>query len=201
MGNPSNRTTRREALALASAAAAAALAPGAAGSSGTSGVRRPLRRIVTSEDAAGNAVVLADGEPTNTFVMNGVRIMRLWESTTVPARLPAIADLGETAGNAYREGFRGTSFYVAEIPPGSDEADIPMHQQDTLDYMAVLSGSIVLRLPDRDIELRPGDTLVQAGNLHTWINRGAEPCVLLFVVVAGERGVNPAVVPTPGDHG
>jgi len=185
MGNPTNRTTRREALALASAVAAAAFAPGAEASAG---VRRPLRRVVTSEDAAGNAVVLADGEPANTFVMNGTRVTRLWESPTVPARLPAITDLGETAGNAYREGFRGTSFYVAEIPPGSDEADIPMHQQDTLDYMAVLSGSIVLRLPDRDIELRTGDTLVQAGNLHTWINRGEEPCVLLFVVVAGERG-------------
>jgi hypothetical protein len=185
MGNPSNRTTRREALALASAAAAAALAPGAEASAG---VRRPLRRIVTSEDASGNAVVLADGEPTNTFVMNGTRVTRLWESPTVPADLPANADLGETAGNAYRDGFRGTSFYVAEIPPGSEETDIPLHKQDTLDYMAVLSGSVVLRIPGRDIELQAGDTIVQAGNLHTWINRGEEPCVLLFVVVAGERG-------------
>jgi len=185
MSHRFDRTTRRQALALASAAAAATLVPGAAGSSG---IRRPLRRIVTSEDAAGNAVVLADGEPTNTFVLNGTRVTRLWESPTVPAEVPARGDLGETAGNAYREGFRGTSFYVAEIPPGSDETDVPLHRQDTLDYMAVLSGSVVLRIPGRDIELQAGDTIVQAGNLHTWINRGDEPCVLLFVVVAGERG-------------
>ena len=48
-----------------------------------------------------------------------------------------------------------------------------------------------LRIPGRDIELRAGDTIVQAGNLHTWINRGDEPCRLLFVVVAGERGEPP----------
>lgn len=173
-------TTRRQALALASAAAAAAVAPRAGSASW-----RPLRRVVTTEDAEGRAFVLADGEPGNNLVMNGTRITRLWESGPVP--LPVSKDLGATAGNAYREGFRGTSFYVAEIPPGTDETDIPMHRQDTLDYMAVLSGSIVLRIPGRDIELEAGDTIVQAGNLHTWLNRGDAPCLLLFVVVAGER--------------
>lgn len=188
MGTEGTTTTRRRVLALASATAAATFAPGAEGSGGA---RHPLRRIVTSEDAEGNAVVLADGEPTNTLVLNGTHIARLWESPSVPAEVPAATDLGISAGNAYREGFAGTSFYVAEIPPGSDETDIPMHRQDTLDYMAVLSGSILLRIPGRDIELRAGDTIVQAGNLHTWINRGDEPCRLLFVVVAGERGEPP----------
>ena len=188
MGSEGTTTTRRRVLALASATAAATLAPCAEGSGGA---RRPLRRIVTSEDADGNAVVLADGEPTNTLVMNGTRIARLWESPSVPVEVPAATDLGISAGNAYREGFAGTGFYVAEIPPGSDETDIPMHRQDTLDYMAVLSGSVLLRIPGRDIELHAGDTIVQAGNLHTWINRGDEPCRLLFVV-AGERGEPPA---------
>ena len=175
-------TTRRQALALGSAAAAAVIAPGAGAAAW-----RPLRRVVTTEDADGRTFVLADGEPGNRFVMNGTRITRLWESGSVPVPLPVSEDLGATAGNAYREGFRGTSFYVAEIPPGTDESDIPMHRQDTLDYMAVLSGSIVLRIPGRDIELEAGDTIVQAGNLHTWLNRSDEPCVLLFVVVAGDR--------------
>ena len=62
-----------------------------------------------------------------------------------------------------------------------------MHRQDTLDYMAVLSGRIVLRIEGAEIELGTGDTIVQNGNLHTWINRWPETCVLLFVVVAGQR--------------
>ena len=58
-----------------------------------------------------------------------------------------------------------------------------MHRNDTLDYMAILSGRLILKLPDRDIELRQGDTLVQGGNDHSFANPYAEPCLLLFVVV------------------
>lgn len=184
---------RRRLLALA---AALALAPTvAAATSGAGGWTR-LRRIVTAEGPGGAATVLADGEPGNSFVMSGTRITRLWESPAVPAPLPVAADLGATAGNAYREGFRGASFYVAEIPPGTDESDIPLHRQDTLDFMAVLAGRIVLKLPDREIELSAGDTLVQAGNLHTWINRSDAPCLLLFVVLAAERESRIAAKPS-----
>lgn len=178
-------STRREWLALLAATAAASVAP--AGSAPTEQTWRRLRRVVTAEGADGRGVVLADGEPGNSFVMNGTRITRLWESSQPPVTLPVMDDRGATAGNAYREGFAGTSFYVAEIPPGTDESDIPMHRQDTLDYMAVLAGRIVLRIEGTDLELAAGDTVVQAGNLHTWINRGSEPCVLLFVVVAAQR--------------
>lgn len=176
--------TRRDVLALVAAAAAAVL-PGAV-SAGASPWRR-LRRVVTTEGPDGKGIVLADGEPANSIVLNGTRITRLWESGAVPVPLPATTDLGATAGNAYREGFAGTSFYIAEIPGGTDETDIPMHRQDTLDYMAVLSGRVVLRMEGAEIDLMAGDTIVQAGNLHTWVNRWTEPCVLLFVVVAGSR--------------
>jgi mannose-6-phosphate isomerase-like protein (cupin superfamily) len=142
-----------------------------------------IRRVVTSEDAAGKGFVLADGEPGNAFELNGTRISRLWETPAVPARLPLAVDAGATAANAYREGFRGTSFYVAELPGGARAPSIPMHRNTTVDYMAILSGRIVFKIDDREIELAAGDTLVQGGNLHTWINRWDEPCLLLFVVV------------------
>ena len=143
-----------------------------------------IRRVVTSEDAAGKGFVLADGEPGNAFELNGTRIVRLWETGGgARRRCRCIADAGATAGNAYREGFRGTSFYVAELPGGARAPSIPMHRNTTLDYMAILSGRIVFKVDDREIELAAGDTLVQGGNLHTWINRWDEPCLLLFVVV------------------
>ncbi len=147
-----------------------------------------IRRVVTSEDASGKGFVMADGEPTNAFEMNGTRIVRLWETPAVPAALPLKADAGITAANAYREGFRGTSFYVAELPGGARAPSIPMHRNATLDYMAILSGRIVFKMEDREIELGAGDTLVQGGNLHSWVNRWEEPCLLLFVVVTGTAG-------------
>lgn len=146
-----------------------------------------LRRVVTSDDATGRGVVLQDGEPANSFELNGTRITRLWETSELPVPLPLGGDAGATAGNAYRAGFRGTSFYIAELPGGARAPSIPMHQNATLDYMAILSGRIVLRIENRDIELGPGDTIVQGGNQHSWINRWEEPCLLLFVVVTGAR--------------
>lgn len=168
--------------------AAAAATPAANKKSplrGASGHWTRLRRVVTSNDASGHGVVLQDGEPANSLELNGTRITRLWETANLPVPLPLTSDAGASAGNAYRAGFQGTSFYIAELPGGTHAPSIPMHQNATLDYMAILSGRIVLRIENRDIELGAGDTIVQGGNMHTWINRWREPCLLLFVVVTG----------------
>ncbi len=183
----SRRTLLASAALAPAAAALAGPAPAAPRLRTADGRWTRLRRVVTSEDATGKGFVLADGEPGNAFELNGTRISRLWETPAVPTRLPLTADAGATAANAYREGFRGTSFYVAELPGGAHAPQIPMHRNGTLDYMAILSGRIVFKIDEREIELAAGDTLVQGGNLHTWINRWDEPCLLLFVVVTGEK--------------
>ena len=174
--------------AMAAMAAALAAQPNrAAGrAANTQGAWRDVRRVVTSYDAKGRTVVLADGPAANSFIMNGTRITRLWESSGLPVSLPLGPDLGATAGNAYREAFSGTSFYLAELPGGKRAPAIPVHANATLDYMAILAGKIAFKLEDeRELILRAGDTLIQGGNLHTWINRWKEPCLLLFVVVTG----------------
>ena len=192
-----NRISRRALLALASltAVAAAATPDRAAAAGGKSKLRADgwtqLRRVVTSNNSAGKSSVLFDGEPGNATVLNGTRLTRLWETPGVPVALPLRDDAGATAGNAYRAGFKGTSFYVAELPGGSRAPDIPMHKNRTVDFMAILSGRIVLRTEDKDVELGPGDTIVQGGNLHTWINKWREPCLLLFVVLSGEADHQP----------
>lgn len=197
----SSGLSRRQWLAGVAAAStvAAEAAPGTTDVPLTSDGWRRIRRVVTSEDANGRAVVLADGEPGNAFVFNGTRITRLWETGATPVALPLAADAGATAGNAYREGFVGTSFYVAELPGGARAPAIPMHQNSTLDYMAILAGRLVLRVDDsdtgRDLELGPGDVIVQGGNLHTFINRRAESALLLFVVVTGRRATPANNVP------
>jgi quercetin dioxygenase-like cupin family protein len=34
--------------------------------------------------------------------------------------------------------------------------------------------------------LKAGDVVVQRGTVHNWINRGPEPCVIAFVLIAGK---------------
>ncbi len=185
---------RRDLLALGAGAPAlaalASIAPSAAAAADAStpgAAWRPLRRVVVSDAPDGHARVLADGAPQNAFVLNGTRITRLWEQPGLPATVPLAVDAGATAGNAYRAGFAGTSFYLAELPPGTDTAAIPLHRNDTLDYMAILAGEVDLVLEDRSIPLRTGDTLVLGGSKHSWANRGAASCLLLFVVVTAAR--------------
>jgi CubicO group peptidase (beta-lactamase class C family) len=128
-------------------------------------------------------VALADGEPTNALELNGTRISHLWEGSQVPDTVPFAVDGGLTAGNAYRDGFIGTSFCVAELPSGMRAGQIPLHRSASVDYMAILRGRIVMVLPDRCIELGQGDTVVQGGADHSWDNPFEETCLLLFVVV------------------
>lgn len=184
----SRRGLLGQALAIPAMAAAAQAAQGADAGKPARGSRgwREVRRVVTSYDAAGRTVVLKDGAAGNSFEMSGTRITRLWESSGLPVSLPLSPDLGATAGNAYREGFSGTSFYLAELPGGTHAPTIPLHSNATLDYMAILSGKIAFKLDqDRELILKAGDTLIQGGNLHTWVNRWRESCTLLFVVVTG----------------
>jgi hypothetical protein len=152
---------------------------------------RPVRRLVTTESQDGSAIVAFDGAPPQTITLNGSAIHRLWESGPVPTLVPVTGDAGATAGNAYRTGFAGTSLYVADIPPHTI-GTIPVHREDSLDYIAVLAGEIHL-LVGQDLRvMRSGDVLVQCGNWHTWENRADETCRLLVVVLRAARF--PAIV-------
>ena len=186
---------RRTALTGSLLASVAALATAAGRSSAADSKRESwtkIRRVVTSNNASGEGIVLFDGEPSNTMELNGTRVTRLWELPEVPAAAtPFTADLGATAGNAYREGFRGASFYIAELPGGRRAPEIPMHATPSVDFMAILAGRIALRLDSGEVVLRQGDTLVQGGNVHSWVNRWREPCLLLFVVLSAQADHQP----------
>ena len=181
---PTFETSRRTLL----AGLAGALGVQPAGLGAADQPTRPqVRRLVTADGPDGRARLLFSDTLLPEVSLNGSRITRLWETDGVPVRLPITADRGATAGNAYREGFAGTSLYVADLPPGGQAPVIPMHREDSLDYIAVLAGKVWLLLEGEEHLLRQGDVLVQAGNLHTWANRGSTLCRLLVVVLRARR--------------
>ncbi|WP_195908475.1 cupin domain-containing protein [Novosphingobium sp. Gsoil 351] len=177
---------------LIGAALVASALPAQAHASHAQSGPAPIRRIVTTEDAAGRAVVLADGHSANSVTLNGSTITRLWETQGSPVAVPVAADLGATAGNAYRPGFTGSSLYVADIPPGSNLKDIPLHKQESMDYIVLLTGQIDLVLATgpgggKRVAMKPGDVLIQAGNNHSWVNTGKTVARLLCVTQTGVR--------------
>jgi oxalate decarboxylase/phosphoglucose isomerase-like protein (cupin superfamily) len=40
-----------------------------------------------------------------------------------------------------------------------------------------------------EIHMKAGDVIVQRGTIHNWINRGTEPCVIAFVLIAAHSVV------------
>jgi quercetin dioxygenase-like cupin family protein len=85
----------------------------------------------------------------------------------------------------------GASFRILSLPPPEPGADIDatwlrvpgddaarpgMHATDTLDYVVVIDGEIVLGLDDGDHRLGPGDVVIQRGTAHRWRVVGDRPC-------------------------
>src|SRR4029077_12047921 len=83
----------------------------------------------------------------------------------------------------------GTVFRVVQYEPGVAPRN---HRTDSIDYGVVISGEIDLDLDGTTVHLTQGDVLVQRGTVHNWVNRGSEPCVIAFALIAAEpakRGV------------
>jgi len=61
---------------------------------------------------------------------------------------------------------------VLEIyPPKAGGKRTAMHRTQTLDYVVVIEGELVLLLEDSEVTLKQGDVVVQRGTNHAWENR------------------------------
>jgi len=74
-------------------------------------------------------------------------------------------------------------FRVVQYEPGVSPRN---HRTDSLDYAVVISGEIDLDLDGTMVHLTQGDVVVQRGTVHNWVNRGSEPCVIAFALIAAE---------------
>jgi len=138
-----------------------------------------LRRVVTSHDANGRAVVKIDevtkdppsGRPGRSACV-------VWTTESFPVDNTGDEDAGKRqVGTTLKN---GTVFRVVEFMPGVSPR---VHRTDSIDYAVVMSGEIDMELDDSVVHLKAGDVLVQRGTIHNWVNRGAEPCRIAFVLI------------------
>nr|WP_276613916.1 cupin domain-containing protein [Rhodococcus sp. 14C212] len=62
-----------------------------------------------------------------------------------------------------------------------------MHITDTIDFVHVLSGEMIMELDRREVLVRKGDTIIMRGAWHNWRNEGTEPCTVASVLVGANR--------------
>ena len=136
-----------------------------------------IRRVVTGLDARGRSCVVIDGPvPRVTPAANLV-----WRNHAVPADNSGSADTG---GGYEMEQLHdgGVNFILTEMPPG-EGAEAFMHATDTIDYLAVMSGEIIMVLETEEVVLRAGDLIVDRGIVHGWRNDGSEVATMVSVTV------------------
>lgn len=173
-----------------------------------------VRRVVTGQVEGGKSVFVSDEEvePVTIAAAPGSAFHRLWGADDVvqlptDGTVPKHTDFFPPAG-----GFRWLLFTVPPVgntPPldldpaaaqqeieeklpglsGHMEPDNPgMHTTHTVDFEVVLSGEIWLELDDgAEVHLKPGDTVVQNGTRHRWVNKGSVPAVLAAGIIGAHR--------------
>jgi len=141
-----------------------------------------IRRVVTGHDDEGHAIVRID-EICRNVISRRPRHQSclIWSTGSFPADNSDDADGGEREVGTTLP--HGTVFRIVEYQPGVAPRN---HRTESIDYAVVLSGEIDLQLDGTEVNLRAGDVLVQRGTLHNWVNRGAQPCVIAFVLVAAQ---------------
>jgi quercetin dioxygenase-like cupin family protein len=138
-----------------------------------------LRRVVTGHDADGKAIVTLDEIAPTGSARPGVTTSVVWTSEGFPIDNDSDADEARRQVGTWHP--NGTVFRVIEFAPGNGPRN---HRTDSLDYAVVLSGEIDMALDGSEVHLQAGDVIVQRGTIHNWINRGTEPCVIAFVLIA-----------------
>jgi quercetin dioxygenase-like cupin family protein len=138
-----------------------------------------VRRVVTGHDATGKAIVTIDDVLPGRSMRAGVTASVAWTSEGFPVDNDGEADEGKRqTGTTHAN---GTVFRVIEFAPGNGPRN---HRTDSIDYACILSGEIAMDIDGAEVHLKAGDVIVQRGTIHNWINRGTEPCVIAFILIA-----------------
>ncbi len=166
---------------------------------------RGPRRLVTATTADGGAHLAADGPvPHAVFVEHapGMAQIELWQTLGPVVDAGQGGDRSRAARVSLDPIGGGASWRLVTLPAAGaldrvdreamgaeirrrlpalltsgehDPAGPGRHRTDTVDLLQVVSGRVWLVLDAMEVELAPGDCVVQRGTWHTWENRADEP--------------------------
>jgi quercetin dioxygenase-like cupin family protein len=141
-----------------------------------------VRRIVTYHNEEGKSTVKWDKEIESVPGRPGFSHATVWATKQLPVQLtdedPRSWEIGTTIEN-------GSVFRIIQYDPGVAGR---WHRTDSIDYAIVLSGEIFMQMDEGEVLLKAGDLIVQRATMHNWENRGTEPCIIVFVLIATEGG-------------
>lgn len=144
-----------------------------------------MRVVITGHDDQGRSVVVSDEQTGDRGMVNVFTTGLDPTDIGPPSDAPHIASVPA----------RGAASWIfVDITPeaqmreslgrGVEGIDADgWHATPTVDYVLVLTGSVVLSLDTTDVELAAGDCVVQRGTRHAWRNRAGDPVRLACVMI------------------
>lgn len=138
-----------------------------------------VRRVVTGHDENGKAVVEIDEISKNVIERRpGAHSTVIWATNSYPPDLNNDKDISADITSTTIPD--GVVCRISRFEPGVAPRN---HRTESVDYAIVLSGEIDMGLEDETVHLKAGDVLVQRGTVHNWVNNGAEPCMIAFILI------------------
>jgi quercetin dioxygenase-like cupin family protein len=141
-----------------------------------------IRRVVTGHNNEGRSIIKWDSEVEAISGRPGFSHVPLWATKQLPAQLtdedPNTWEIGTTIAD-------GSVMRIIRYEPGVAKR---WHRTDSIDYAVVLSGEIYMQLDEEEVHLKAGDVMIQRGTMHNWVNRGTEPCLIAFILIATAGG-------------
>jgi len=132
----------------------------------------PVRRIVTAHDISGREIIRSDSSmPAKCVPQFNVALGKIWVTDSFPSNDNNTDTDGATREVAGTSTPKNATCLFTDLGPGQETS---MHRTSTIDLNVLLSGEVVLILPDgTETHLKnPGDTVVQRGTNHAWKNPG-----------------------------
>ena len=172
---------------------------------------KEVRRVVTTHDDTGKAVVLLDGVTPHRDERDGGAVLyNIWCTDETPAKVAGKPDkMARKIGIAPPR--NGSIIRVLDLPPTGDVSHLEvgamqahlgpehsspkarkprhpmMHRTRTIDYAIIMAGEVVMLLDDSEVQLKAGDILVQNATNHAWVNRSKNVCRICFVLIDAEE--------------
>ena len=144
-----------------------------------------MRRIVCADGPDGKSKAIEDGPapPSRADPAHpGLSSAFIWATDATPART-ASAGGSDRLSQLDSPAPGGSLCRVLTVQPDRAFRDARtarqrMQQTRALDFCLILEGEITLVLDTEEVQLKPGDTVVQRGTNHAWSNRSGRPCVI-----------------------